>query len=96
MHEANEVARELGTLQARGAAYTDRGKAWIGALLICSAASVVSVATEHVGLSQGVIVAMVLGHIVRTWQKDRFDKDWRRIEYLRGYMSAKAGERLLR
>ena len=89
---ANAIGTELVDLGKRADVYLGQIKTWIGALVICTLACIASVNLQHVALAQATICVVLVGHFVRGRQEDAFQKDWRRAEFLRGYMRAKAGE----
>ena len=88
---ARGVMTELDALLAKGDHYWAITGRAIGALLIGAVVCVVSVALEHVWLARAGTLLVTATIVLRMWQRDVFDKDWRRAEYLRGYLKAKAG-----
>lgn len=64
----------------------------IGALLIGALAALAAGVLDHVWLARGGFGVMTVAWVLRCWSGEAFDVNFRRTEYLRGYIQAKAGE----
>lgn len=86
------VVSELESLEAAGDRYVARTKAFMGVAAIGAVAAFVSVATGHVVMAQATFVLAIAGAIYSSWDRDRFNGDWRRVAYLHGYVSGQNGD----
>ena len=94
--ESNAIGAELVALRAAGECYLVVHQRVTGVLVLTAIAAIAALFTDSTPLAQAAIVAMIPAIVYGRWRRDDFDRDWRRMEFLRGYTAGQLGELMQR